>query len=105
MNRRLALLTGGYFVAIGVVLVAVLPFAIGVLRIETRFRIASRLAQMQSRAFLWSALDEQTSVGAYVITPEPALRRSYNVGKRAAAGCGTSARRAVAEGRRARACS
>jgi serine phosphatase RsbU (regulator of sigma subunit)/anti-sigma regulatory factor (Ser/Thr protein kinase)/CHASE3 domain sensor protein len=85
MNRRLALLTGGYFVAIGVVFVAVLPFAISVLRVDNVIRDRLAPAQARAREVLFAALDQETSAGAYVITPAPEFAQSYQDGQRAAA--------------------
>ena len=48
MNRRLARLTGGYFVAIGIIVLAVLPFALDALRIETANGIDRHLTAVRS---------------------------------------------------------
>ncbi len=85
MNRRLALLTGGYFVVIGIVLVAVLPFAINVLRIETAIQRRLAPATSHARALLAAALDQETAEHGYVVTGDKTFLPAYHMGQSAAA--------------------
>ena len=81
MNRRLALITGGYFIVIGMVAVAVLPFAVNVLHVETT--ISNRLdpAQTSARMLLAAALDQETGVRGYLVTPEPSFLQPHESGR------------------------
>ncbi len=85
MNRRLALLTGGYFVVIGIVLGAVLPFAVHVLRIETAIQHRLAPATTNARALLSTALDQETAERRYVVAPNATSLAAYEDARRAVA--------------------
>jgi serine phosphatase RsbU (regulator of sigma subunit)/anti-sigma regulatory factor (Ser/Thr protein kinase)/CHASE3 domain sensor protein len=81
MNRRLARWTGGYFVAIGIIVAAVLPFALDVLRIETAMRHNLDPAMNDARALLSTALDQETGQRGYLLTGDESFLAPYNIGR------------------------
>ncbi len=81
MKRRLAWVTAGYFVVIGLVLAATLPFALYVLHIEDQIQHQLEPASAGARRLLSAALDQETAQRGYLITGDPTFLAPYNSGR------------------------
>ncbi len=81
MKRRLAWVTAGYFVVIGLVLAATLPFALYVLRIEDQIQHELEPASVGARRLLSGALDQETGLRGYLITGDPTFLTPYDTGE------------------------
>src|SRR4051795_8564502 len=82
MKQRLALITAGYFVVIGIILAAVLPFAVDVLHRATLLQKELGPAQVNAQGLEAAAVDQETGERGYVITGDPAYLEPWNSGRR-----------------------
>ncbi len=80
MKRRLAWVTAGYFVVIGLVLAATLPFALSVLHIEGQIQHELEPASAGARRLVSAALDQETAQRGYLITGDPTFLAPYYTG-------------------------
>ncbi|MCU1426127.1 MAG: tmoS [Actinomycetia bacterium] len=82
MKRRLTLLTAGYFVVIAIILVAVLPFVVGVLHVATTLEHQLGPANSFAQRYLGAAVDQETGERGYLITRQERFLDPYVTGNR-----------------------
>src|SRR4051812_4239565 len=80
MKRGLALLRLGYFLIVGIILLAVLPFAIDTLHIVNTLQQQLGPAETEARHLLTAASDQESGVRGYILTEDEKYLQAYRAG-------------------------